>query len=141
VSIVALPVNVLADLPLDVPLSPEAARVVVERHVGRAAKGWATVSGQVGPSLHIGGWPDAVEVYALPGSRRTAVARFGLAEPSHGAALERAWPALRARHPQVGDEVASFSHDWSADEFARGTWLFRVFEGAHRSGVDTALCA
>ncbi|MFF0698530.1 flavin monoamine oxidase family protein [Streptomyces tendae] len=120
-AIVALPVNVLADLRLDVALSSEAQRVVAQRHIGRAAKGWATVSGTA-DGLHSGGWPDAIEAYAVPGKHRTAVACFGVAEPNHEAALQRGWTALKRRHPEIGDELQTLSHDWVGDELARGTW-------------------
>ncbi|MET9247329.1 FAD-dependent oxidoreductase [Nonomuraea sp. NPDC003709] len=120
-AIIALPVNVLPDLRLDVPLGTAAARVVAQRHAGRAAKGWATVSGEAA-GLHSTGWPDAIEAYAVQGRRRAAVARFGVAVPSHDGALRRAWTALGERHPQIGQELEALSHDWIRDEFARGTW-------------------
>ncbi|MFF3501229.1 flavin monoamine oxidase family protein [Streptomyces sp. NPDC003247] len=119
--IVALPVNVLPGLRLDVELPPAAERVVAQRHAGRAAKGWATVSGHAA-GLHSGGWPDAVEAYAVSGASHVAVASFGVAEPSHEQALERAWAALHARHPEIGHTVETLSHDWVGDELAQGTW-------------------
>ncbi|MEU6103335.1 flavin monoamine oxidase family protein [Streptomyces flaveolus] len=120
-AIVALPVNVLADLRLEVGLTPRAASAVARRHVGRAAKGWTTVSGEA-DGLHSAGWPDAIEAYAVPGEHRPAVAYFGVAEPSHEAALQRGWTALTARHPEIGRQLETLSHDWISDELARGTW-------------------
>lgn len=120
-AVVALPVNVLSDLRLDVALTPAAERVVAEQHVGRTAKGWATVSGEA-DGLHSAGWPDAIEAYAVSGGRRTAVACFGVAEPSHEASLQRGWTALKVRHPEIGHELETLSHDWVGDELARGTW-------------------
>ncbi|MGI5328725.1 flavin monoamine oxidase family protein [Actinomadura nitritigenes] len=119
--VIALPVNVLPHLRLDVPLGRRAAEVLAQCHTGRAAKGWATFSGEAA-GLHSTGWPDAIEAYSVPGARRTAVACFGLAEPSHEAGLRRAWTALSARHPVIGEKLETLSHDWASDEFARGTW-------------------
>ncbi|MBP2328167.1 monoamine oxidase [Kibdelosporangium banguiense] len=121
-AVIALPVNVLPELDLEIPFGPQAARVLAEGHVGRVAKGWATVSGDA-TGLHSGGWPDAIEVYAVPGEYRAAVARFGLGEPGHDAALDRAREAVGRRHPELGAELEAFSHDWIADEYARGTWV------------------
>ncbi|TCC36388.1 FAD-dependent oxidoreductase [Kribbella speibonae] len=120
-AVVAIPVNVLRELHPEIPFGPQAVRVLAEGHVGRAAKGWATVSGDAS-SVHSEGWPDAIEVYAVPGEHRAAVARFSLGEPSHDAALDRARQAMGSRHPELGTELETFSHDWITDEYARGTW-------------------
>ncbi|MFJ7213682.1 flavin monoamine oxidase family protein [Amycolatopsis sp. NPDC098790] len=120
-AVVALPVNVLRELNAEIPFGPQAARVLSEGHVGRAAKGWATVSGDA-TGVHSEGWPDAIEVYAVPGTATAAVARFSLGEPGHDAALERARAAMARRHPELGAELETFSHDWITDEYARGTW-------------------
>ncbi|MEW2571829.1 NAD(P)/FAD-dependent oxidoreductase [Streptomyces sp. NPDC047070] len=120
-AIVALPVNVLSDLRLDVALTSGAGRVVAERHIGRTVKGWTTVSGEA-EGLHSAGWPDAIEAYAVPGKHRSAVAYFGVAEPTHDSALQRGWSALNARHPEIGEQRETLSHDWIRDPLARGTW-------------------
>ncbi|MFC9488288.1 flavin monoamine oxidase family protein [Streptomyces hydrogenans] len=119
--VLALPVNVLPHLRLDIALPSEAERVVAEGHVGRAAKAWTTVTGEA-DGLHSVGWPDAIEAYAVAGARNHAVAYFGVAEPSHDAALQRGWAALLARHPALGQQAETLSHDWIGDELARGTW-------------------
>jgi monoamine oxidase len=118
-AVLAVPVNVLPDIELDVALSDAARRAISDGHVGRAAKGWATAP--AGTELHSMGWPDAVEAYAAPGTRTAAVATFGIAEPSHEAAVDRGWEALARRHPGL-ELGARLSHDWTADPLTRGTW-------------------
>ena len=119
--IVALPLNVLSHLSLDVPLPAVAARVIAEGHVGRAAKGWVAAT-LTEPAESIG-WPHAVEVYSRRGSRSDAVCTFAVAEPGHNEALTESWRALATRHPDVALHQQHLSHDWIADPFSRGSWL------------------
>ncbi len=119
--IIALPVNVLRDLSLDLSLPIAAQLVVQQGHAGRAAKGWAAA--RLPQPLESVGWPDAVEVYSRSGSNSDAVCTFGVASPDHAAALERSWLALNKRHPDVSLSDQFLSHDWVQDPFAKGTWL------------------
>ena len=119
--IVALPLNVLSHLSLDMPLPAEAARVIAEGHVGRAAKGWAAAT--LSSPVESVGWPHAVEVYSRRGSRTGAVCTFAVAEPGHGEALAESWRALATRHPDVALHPQHLSHDWITDPHSRGSWL------------------
>ena len=119
--IVALPLNVLSHLDLDMPLPAMATRVIAEGHVGRAAKGWVAAT-LTEPAESVG-WPHAVEAYSRRGSRSDAVCTFAVAEPDHDEALAESWRALAARHPNAVFHEQYLSHDWIADPFSRGSWL------------------
>ena len=119
--IVALPLNVLPHLSLDLPLPNEAARVIAEGHVGRAAKGWAVAT--LSKPVESVGWPHAVEVYSRRGARSDAVCTFAVAEPDHDKALAESWWVLSARHPDIVLQQQHLSHDWIADPYSRGSWL------------------
>jgi len=119
--IVALPLNVLSHLSLDMPLPTEAARVIAEGHVGRAAKGWAVATLSV--PVESVGWPHAVEVYSRRGTRSDAVCTFTVAEPDHDEALAESWRVLAARHLDIVLHQQQLSHDWIADPYSRGSWL------------------
>ncbi len=117
--VVALPVNVLAGLELDVGLEPLASETLQAGHPGRAAKGWATAA----RPIYAPGWPDAIEVYSKQGEKSVAVASFNVANPDHGSALGRSWASVHRRHPEIGLGSDFLSHDWIKDPFAKGTWL------------------
>jgi len=120
--VLALPVNVLAELELDLPIPDAARAVIADRHAGMAAKGWASLTAGSAPAFSVN-WPDAVEVYTVPGGAGAAVATFGLASPGHGEALRRAWKVVETRHPDAELAGDFLSHDWISDPFARGTWV------------------
>ena len=92
--IIALPLNVLSRLNLDLPLPAEAARVIAEGHVGRAAKGWVAVT-LTEPAESVG-WPHAVGVCSRRGSRSDPVCTFAAAELDHDKAMT-AHRGLQAR--------------------------------------------
>ena len=119
--IVALPLNVLPHLSLDMPLPAEAARVIAEGHVGRAAKGWATAT--LSEPVESVGWPHAVEVYSRRGARSEVVCTFAVAEPDHDEALADSWRVLATRHRHAVVHEEQLSHDWIADPYSRGSWL------------------
>ena len=119
--IVALPLNVLSHLNLDLPLPAQAARVIAEGHVGRAAKGWAAAT--LSSPVESVGWPHAVEVYSRRGSRSDAVCTFAVAQPDHDEALAESWRVLATRHCDAVIHEEQLSHDWIADPFSRGSWL------------------
>jgi len=121
VAIVALPVNVLRFIELDVPVTEAALDVIRCGHVGRAAKGWAAATFETPPESI--GWPQAVEVYARRGARAGAVCTFAVADPNHADALSASWHALETRDPDMTLLEATLSHDWVEDPYARGTWL------------------
>ena len=119
--IVALPLNVLSHMSLDMPLPAEAARVIAEGHVGRAAKGWAVAT--LSEPVESVGWPHAVEVYSRRGARSDAVCTFAVAEPDHDEALAESWRVLATRHRHAVVHEEQLSHDWITDPYARGSWL------------------
>lgn len=119
--IVAVPVNVLGGLSLDLLLPAPALSVIERGHRGRAAKGWAAAV--VPNPVASAGWPDAIEVYSRSGECSGAVCTFGVALPDHAAALARSWTAFNERHPEISLSGEFLSHDWVQDPFARGTWL------------------
>ena len=119
--IIALPLNVLSHLSLDMPLPNEAAQVIAEGHVGRAAKGWAVAT--LSEPIESVGWPHAVEVYSRRGARSDVVCTFAVAEPDHDEALADSWRVLSARHPDIVLHQQHLSHDWISDPYSRGSWL------------------
>lgn len=118
--VIALPVNVLSDLDLRIPLSSEASRVIQEGHAGRAAKGWAAVS--PGKDVYSVGWPDAIEAYTLQGDDAAVLASFGIGLPETQSALARAWASVRERHPELQFNDRYLNHDWIAFPYSKGTW-------------------
>ena len=119
--VVALPLNVLSHLNLNVPLPAEATRVISEGHVGRAAKGWAATT--LSELVESVGWPHAIEVYSRRGARSNAICTFAVAQPNHDEALAESWRTLATRHPNVTLHEHQLSHDWVTDPFSRGSWL------------------
>ena len=119
--VVALPLNVLRSVTLSLPLGPDAAAIIQQGHVGRAAKGWASAS-MPAPVTSLG-WPRAVEVYCRASAQHTAICTFSVAIPDHASALEENWRALQSRHPEVLYSGEFLSHDWLGDPYARGSWL------------------
>jgi monoamine oxidase len=119
--IIALPVNVLSSIDLNVQIGSAARRAIQEKHPGAAAKGWASVS--YSEPIHSSGWPNAVEVYSRQGASKSAIATFAVADPCHDSALERSWETIRSRHPNLRWHNEFLSHDWLKDPLAQGTWL------------------
>ena len=119
--IVALPLNVLRHLSLNMLLPAEAAHVISDGHVGRASKGW--VAATLSEPLESVGWPHAVEVYSRRGSRSEAICTFAVAQPDHDEALAESWRTLATRHPDTVLHEHQLSHDWVADPFSKGSWL------------------
>ena len=120
-AIIALPLNVLRHLKLDIELPAEAARVIAQGHVGRAAKGWRAAS--LSEPIESSGWPNAVEVYSRRGPDADAICTFAVATPDHDEALRQSWRSVEQRHPRVVLSDARLSHDWVTDPYARGSWL------------------
>ncbi|WP_422678042.1 FAD-dependent oxidoreductase [Blastococcus brunescens] len=93
--VVALPVNVQPNFKLDVDLAPAARRAIAEGQVGRAAK-------RVGHAGAAGGRALARLVGCGGGLHRARRATlghrtFGVAVPSHEAALDQSWSAVQER--------------------------------------------
>jgi|GEM_PF-289720 len=121
--LMALPVNVLRDIQLDVRLTTAARVVIAEGHVGAITKVWSLARGLPTPYWSFG-WPDVPESYGIETASGTCVAAFQLTSGSDSsAATATALATLRARHPEATfDPDAVPAHDWVADPFSRGTW-------------------
>jgi len=139
--IIALPLNVLKNLTLDIDLPDAAQAVIRQRHAGRAAKGWTRA--QIQDAVTSSGWPDAVEVYSRQGSLSDAVCTFAVAHPDHSQGLAKSWEALSRRHTDVILAEASLSHDWVEDPYAMGSWLSLYpgqAEGVHQLADNPPPC-
>ncbi|WP_163512171.1 flavin monoamine oxidase family protein [Fodinicola acaciae] len=112
--IMAVPVNCLdaVDLPESVP--------VVGRHAGRAAKVWTQIDGH-DAALTTRGWPGLVETYVVPGPTSSALASFQLRTGTADEQLALLRTQLGERFPDARLGQHHW-HDWSGDNFARGTW-------------------
>lgn len=122
VAVIAIPVNVLAHLDIDVPLPPGARAALAQRHAGSVAKIW-TLADTL-PDLYTSfGWPHIPEAYGVRGDTGQAVAAFQLSAPDSADATERSViGGLSARHPGVSFRNP-FWHDWVSDPWSRGTWF------------------
>lgn len=121
--VMALPVNVLARIQLDLPLTTAARIVIAEGHVGAITKVWSLAQGLPTPYWAFG-WPDVPESYGIETDAGTCVAGFQLVSgPDSTEARAVVLDTLRARHPEASfDETALPAHDWVEDPASRGTW-------------------
>jgi monoamine oxidase len=121
--VMALPVNVLARIQLDLPLSAAARIVIAEGHAGAITKVWSLAQGLPSPYWAFG-WPDVPESYGIEADAGTCVAGFQLVSGRDStAATATALTTLRSRHPEASfDENALPTHDWVEDPASRGTW-------------------
>jgi monoamine oxidase len=122
-AVVAVPVNTLAAIAFEPPLAPVKQAMVGAGQSSHGLKAWIRARGAVSrfacaPSAH--GLTYLSSEYAVDGD--TLLVAFG---PDAGA-VDPADPtavAARAEALLPGREVvAVHAHDWTADEFARGTW-------------------
>jgi monoamine oxidase len=121
--VVAVPLNVLADIDFKPPITT-AAVLGSSRHAGHSVKLWMTVR-------NVDGWP---RVFSASGP--IAYARLERQLDSGDALLvgfcddpamvdasaHEVQSALRSLLPDI-EVVAVDAHDWNADHFARGTWM------------------
>jgi monoamine oxidase len=119
--IVAVPVNVLRGMELDVPMVDAARRVIAEGHAGAITKVWVAADGLPAPYMSAG-WPDVPESYGVLGDG-LAVAAFQLVrETDSRGASATALATLRERHPDAVFADDYLAHDWVNDSLSRGTW-------------------
>lgn len=123
-AVVALPVNVWADVAFTPPLSDAKRTLAAAGHAGHAVKVWALVSGVAGV---VRGLADTGPIAylrterPLPGGRSLLVG-FGpepAFDPTDRAQVEG---AVRRLLPEAS-VLACDGHDWNADPFSRGTWF------------------
>jgi monoamine oxidase len=122
-AVVALPVNVWADVAFDPPFAPPKQRVARERHPGAVSKVLAIVRDAPDSFLGIG-WGTPINAgfvtQPAPGGRLfmgfSVEDRVDLADPEAVAA------AVNAHLPDA-TVVTTGGHDWVSDPFSKGTWL------------------
>jgi monoamine oxidase len=137
-AVVALPLNVWADVAFDPPLADAKRRAAAQRHVGAVTKVLAVVEGV--PARFVGtGWGLPLETITttreVPGGQ--LLTGFGIEQPPDGEDLSAVRDAVRRFVP--GAEVrATGTHDWIADPYAKGTWL-AVAPGWSSDGTFAAL--
>ena len=122
-AVVALPLNVWADIEFDPPIADGKRRAADRRHPGQVSKVLAVVHG--GPDTYIGaGWDtpinDALALRPAGGGRLfmgfSVQQRVDLADHEAVAAVVRA-------HLPGATVATTAGHDWVGDRFSQGTWL------------------
>ncbi|TIC80014.1 NAD(P)/FAD-dependent oxidoreductase [Nocardioides sp. GY 10127] len=120
--VVAVPVNTLRDVDLDVELTPAAREAIAVGQAGRVAKVWLHTEGLPAPLMTLG-WPLVPEAYTVPAERGQAVAAFELVDPTDPATTTTAVIGeLTRRYPEAVVAEENLGHDWLNDPWARGTW-------------------
>ena len=128
--VVAVPWNVLGGIDFDPPLSEGKRAAAAEGQASHGLKTWVRVKGTREPRFSMSPI-DHPLMYATPGATidgDTLYAAFGcdagLLDPTDRDAVAAALRELVAD----AEVVEVFGHDWTRDEFSRGTWA------AHRPG-------
>ncbi|MFL5790509.1 MAG: flavin monoamine oxidase family protein [Actinomycetota bacterium] len=122
-AIVALPINVWADIRFDPPLAPPKRKAATERHPGEVSKVIAIV--REAPAGYLGaGWRTPVNAGFVPQSGDGEQLFMGFSvqdrvDLSNDAAVA---DAVRAHVPGA-EVVLTGGHDWIADPYSKGTWL------------------
>jgi monoamine oxidase len=139
--VLAVPVNVLPDIALDPPLDPVVGHALAAGHACRVTKLWMLATG-VPERMLAAGWGTPLHWLAVQGPPRAA--RHGDAQLVVGFAIDGALDvadgraveaALRAYAPDAR-VLATHSHDWKADRWARGGWLNAPVGWATRGVLD-----
>jgi len=122
--VVALPLNLWADVTFDPPLAEPKRRAAATGHAGEVSKVLAIL--EHAPDTYIGAaWDTPIQagfVTKAAGEGRRLFMGFSvqdrvdLADPAAIAA------AVRAHLPEA-EVVTTSSHDWVSDPYAKGTWL------------------
>jgi monoamine oxidase len=121
--VLAVPVNTLSQITLDPPLAPDLRAALQAGHACRVTKVWMRATG-VPDRMLAAGWGTPfhwLAAQARDGEAQHVVAFAveGAVDAGDPAALQE---ALRAYAPEA-TVLASHSHDWNADPWARGGWL------------------
>jgi len=122
-AIVALPLNIWADVEFDPPLAPAKQKAATERHPGEVSKVIAVV--RDAPAGYLGaGWNTPVNAGFVPKPSDEGQLFMGFSVQDRvdldDAAAVTA--AVRAHVPEA-DVVQTAGHDWVTDPFSKGTWL------------------
>jgi monoamine oxidase len=122
-AVVALPLNVWADISFDPPLADAKRRAADRRHPGEVSKVLAVVHG--GPHTYIGaGWNTPINAAFVlrPAGDGRLFMGFSVQQRVDLADHEQVVAAVRAHLPEATVETTA-GHDWVADPFSKGTWL------------------
>jgi monoamine oxidase len=141
VCVLAVPINVLPRIALDPPLDADVHHALTEGHACRVTKVWMLATG-VPDRMLAAGWgtplhwlaaqEPAVETEHGEAQLVVGFAVEGTLDVADAAAVEA---ALRAYAPQAR-VLATHSHDWNADPWARGGWLNAPVGWATRGIVE-----
>jgi monoamine oxidase len=122
-AVVALPLNVWADVEFDPPLHEAKRRAADRRHPGHVSKVIAIVHGA--PETYVGmGWRTPINAgFVLrPAGDDRLFMGFSVQDPVDLDDHEAVAAAVRAHLPDAA-VTATGGHDWVHDRFSRGTWL------------------
>jgi monoamine oxidase len=122
-AIVALPLNVWADIAFDPPLAASKQTAAAQRHPGAVSKVIAIVSGA--PSGYLGaGWNTPVNAGFVPKDSGEAQLFMGFSVQDRvDLADDTAVAAAVRAHVPDAEVVRTGGHDWINDPYSKGTWL------------------
>jgi monoamine oxidase len=122
--VLAVPLNVWADIEFVPPLSQAKVEVSTARHPNRMAKVWALVDGA--PANVVGFGPASDLLYLAPQHDIGGMSLMvGFSSPprlldvTDAVAVER---AVHQHHPR-STVIAVDAHDWNADPYSKGGWM------------------
>jgi monoamine oxidase len=121
--IIALPLNLWADVAFDPPLAEPKRRAAAPGHPGEVSKVIALLRGA--PDSYIGlGWHTPINAgfVTKPAADGHLFMGFSVAERVDLADAATVDAAVRAHLPQA-TVTATAGHDWVGDPFSKGTWL------------------
>ena len=122
-AIVALPLNVWADIAFDPPLAAAKRAAATQRHPGEVSKVIAIVRGA--PAGYLGaGWGTPVNAGFVPKDGDTEQLFMGFSVQDRvDLGDETAVAAAVRAHVPDANVVQTGGHDWINDPFSKGTWL------------------
>jgi monoamine oxidase len=122
-AVLALPLNVWADVTFDPPLADPKRAAAERRHPGEVSKVLAIVRGA--PTSYIGaGWDTPIQAAFVtkPAGDGRLFMGFSVQDRVDLEDGEAIAGAVRAHLPDA-EVVATAGHDWVSDPYAKGTWL------------------
>ncbi len=123
VAIVALPLNVWADIAFDPPLATAKIRAATARHPGEVSKVIAIVRGAPDGYLGVGwGTPVNAGFVSKPAGDGALFMGFSVQDRVDLSDEGAVASAVRAHVPDA-EVVRTAGHDWVTDPFSKGTWL------------------
>ena len=122
-AVVALPLNVWADIEFDPPIADAKRLAADRRHPGQVSKVLAVVHG--GPETYIGaGWDTPINAAFVlrPAGDGRLFMGFSVQQRVDLDDHEAVAAAVRAHLPEA-TVATTAGHDWVGDRFSQGTWL------------------